>query len=193
MNAYDNATSPNKTRGGLKKCHDMFVTQTSNSQLNRFDQICPASITSMIWTLRCDGAIAPCIRRQSASAMSKTRPSASHSNRLFHLAGRLTLDRSSYGQKLTISSTNAFPETLESSWAAEELEHLINVTHMIGEYRLHFKHGEPFKPVSLRVHADPISIIARMLDMNPNSYTRINDYIHIGREMVSRVSTNGLY
>ena len=80
---------------------------------------------------------------------------------------------------------NAFPETLEASWKADELEHLISVTHTLGAYSLYFKHGEPFKPVSLRVHGDPISIIARVLELNGNSYTKINDFVSIGRDMVS--------
>lgn len=36
----------------------------------------------------------------------------------------------------------------------------------------------------LRVHADPISIIGKILDQNPKSYTKINDFIHIAEQMV---------
>jgi protein transport protein SEC39 len=46
------------------------------------------------------------------------------------------------------------------------------------------KQGEPFTPVVLRVHGDPISIIGKILDQNPNSYTKINDIIHIAEQMV---------
>lgn len=62
--------------------------------------------------------------------------------------------------------------------------HLINVTHAVGEYRLVLKQGEPFTPVALRVHADPISIIGRILDQNPKSYTKINDFVWMGKEFV---------
>ena len=59
------------------------------------------------------------------------------------------------------------------------------MTHSIGEYRLVFKQGEPFRPVALRVHGDPISIIGKVLDQNPRSCTKINDFLQIGKEMVS--------
>ncbi len=64
------------------------------------------------------------------------------------------------------------------------MEHLITVTHYMGAYRLVFKQGEPFKPVSLRVHGDPISIIGKILDQNPRSYTKIGDFIDMGIHMV---------
>jgi hypothetical protein len=54
----------------------------------------------------------------------------------------------------------------------------------VGAYRLVFKQGEPFKPVSLRLHGDPISIIGKILDQNPRSYTKIGDLIDIGKHMV---------
>ena len=81
-------------------------------------------------------------------------------------------------------SLNAFPETLSGSLEADELEHLITVTHDIGQYRLVFKQGEPFKPVMLHVHPDPISIIERILEQNPKSYTKINELIAMGKLMV---------
>ena len=54
----------------------------------------------------------------------------------------------------------------------------------MGSYRLVFKQGEPFKPVNLRVHGDPISIIGKILDQNPRSYTKIGDFIDMGKHMV---------
>ena len=56
---------------------------------------------------------------------------------------------------------------------------------MIGDYRLVFRQGEPFKPVALRVHGDPISIIGKVLDQNRRSYTKINEFVGIGQDMVS--------
>jgi len=64
------------------------------------------------------------------------------------------------------------------------LKHLINVTNDVGKYRLVFKQGEPFLPVNLRVHGDPISIIGKILDQNPRSYTEMNDFIQMGKDMV---------
>lgn len=58
------------------------------------------------------------------------------------------------------------------------------MTHAIGNYRLALKQGEPFTPVALRVHADPLSIIGKILEQNPRCYTNINELIHLGEEIV---------
>jgi hypothetical protein len=58
------------------------------------------------------------------------------------------------------------------------------VTHAVGEYRLVLKQGELFTPVALRVHGDPVSIIGRILEQNPKSYTKINDFVWMGKEFV---------
>jgi hypothetical protein len=85
---------------------------------------------------------------------------------------------------LTNRRLNAFPNTLYGTQDFDQMENLISVTHFIGEYRLIFKQGEPFKPVSLRVHDDPISIIGNVLDQNTGSYTKIADFVDIGKRMV---------
>lgn len=103
MEAYDNATNPNKSRGGVKKCRDIL---------------------------------------------------------------------------------NAFPGTFEGSNQASQAQHLIDLTDQIGQYRIVFKKGEPFTPVLLRINDDPISIFSKILDQNPKSYTRVNDFIHMSRKMV---------
>ncbi|KAI6379782.1 hypothetical protein MCOR25_001913 [Pyricularia grisea] len=104
MNAYDNASNPNRTRGGLKKCNDII---------------------------------------------------------------------------------NAFPKTIEKSTpAAQRLEALLKATHSLSNYRLVLKQGEPFTPVVMRVHPDPISIVAKVLEQNPKSYTNIQGLIDLGNHMV---------
>ncbi|KAI1371494.1 secretory pathway Sec39 [Hypoxylon crocopeplum] len=80
---------------------------------------------------------------------------------------------------------HAFPQTLpESHPASRRIEALLRATHALSEYRLTLKKGEPFTPVVLRVHADPISIIGKVLEQNPKSYTRIQDFLEIGANMV---------
>lgn len=81
-------------------------------------------------------------------------------------------------------SIEAFPDTLSDSLRVRQLESLISATHSLENYRLVFKQGENFKPVTLRVHGDPISIIGKVLDQNEKSYLKIVDFINIGREMV---------
>ncbi|KAK3378488.1 Sec39 domain-containing protein [Podospora didyma] len=104
MTAYDNASNPNRTRGGLKKCDEIL---------------------------------------------------------------------------------KAFPKTIEKSAAAtKKIEALLQATHALAEFRLVLKQGEPFTPVVLRVHTDPISIIGKILEQNPRSYTRLHDLVDIGSRMV---------
>lgn len=81
-------------------------------------------------------------------------------------------------------SIKAFPDTLGDSIRSRQLECLINATHSLENYRLVFKQGESFKPVSLRVHGDPISIIGKVLDQNEKSYLKIIDFMNIGRLLV---------
>ncbi|TVY80519.1 Protein transport protein sec39 [Lachnellula suecica] len=88
------------------------------------------------------------------------------------------------GVKRSFDILNAFPDSLQGSLDQVQLSQLLELTHNIGQYRLVFKQGEPFKPVTLRVHGDPISIIGKLLDQNPRSYTKINDFIDMGRTMV---------
>ncbi|KAM7221143.1 protein transport protein sec39 [Rhypophila decipiens] len=102
--AYDNASNPNRTRGGLKKCDDII---------------------------------------------------------------------------------KAFPKTVEKALpATKRIEALLRATHALSEYRLVLKQGEPFTPVVLRVHPDPVSIVGKILEQNPKSYTRIQDLLDLGTQMV---------
>ncbi|KAL2019623.1 hypothetical protein VTK56DRAFT_9438 [Thermocarpiscus australiensis] len=104
LSAYDNASNPNRTRGGLKKCDDII---------------------------------------------------------------------------------KAFPKTIQrSDPSAKRIEALLQATHSLSEYRLVLKQGQPFTPVVLRVHTDPISVIGKILEQNPKSYTRIQDLLDLGIRMV---------
>ncbi|KAK5662953.1 hypothetical protein OQA88_6365 [Cercophora sp. LCS_1] len=104
LTAYDNASNPNRTRGGLKKCDEII---------------------------------------------------------------------------------KAFPKTIEKSApATKKIEALLQATHALSEYRLVLKQGEPFTPIVLRIHSDPISIVGKILEQNPKSYTRIQDLIDLGNRIV---------
>ncbi|KAI1462493.1 secretory pathway Sec39 [Annulohypoxylon moriforme] len=79
---------------------------------------------------------------------------------------------------------HAFPQTSgDDHPASRRIEALLKATHALSEYRLILKKGEPFTPVVLRVHSDPISIIGKILEQNPKSYTRIQDFLEIGSNM----------
>ncbi|KAF7558570.1 hypothetical protein G7046_g5579 [Stylonectria norvegica] len=105
LNAFDNASNPNRTRGGLKRC----------------DEIIHAFPKSM-------GKALPTTRR---------------------------------------------------------IEALLKATHALSDYRLVLKQGEPFSPVVLRVHSDPITIIDKVLEQNPKAYTRLQEFLELGTNMVN--------
>lgn len=69
--------------------------------------------------------------------------------------------------------------------ATQRIEALLKATHGLSDYKLVLKQGEPFTPVILRVHHDPISIIGKVLEQNPKSYTQIQDLVDVGRNMVA--------
>ena len=47
------------------------------------------------------------------------------------------------------------------------------------------QHGVPFQPVSIRVHPDPLSLVEKVLDQNSKSYTKLDDLLSIGRNLVA--------
>ncbi|KAI1811347.1 secretory pathway Sec39 [Poronia punctata] len=80
---------------------------------------------------------------------------------------------------------HAFPGALpEAHPTSRRVEALLRATHGLSEYRLVLKKGEPFTPVVLRVHADPVSIIGKVLEQNPKSYTNVQGLLEIGSNMV---------
>lgn len=79
----------------------------------------------------------------------------------------------------------AFPNTVERTLpTTRRIEALLRATHALSGYRLVLKQGEPFTPVVLRVHPDPVSIVGKILEQNPKSYTRIQDLLDLGTQMV---------
>ncbi|KAL8968813.1 MAG: hypothetical protein Q9197_004669, partial [Variospora fuerteventurae] len=51
-------------------------------------------------------------------------------------------------------------------------------------YSLTLQHGVPFQPVNIRASRDPLSLIGKILEQNPRSYTKLDDLIEIGRNLV---------
>jgi hypothetical protein len=80
----------------------------------------------------------------------------------------------------------AFPQTVEKSLPeTQRLEALLKATHALSEFRIVLKQGEPFTPVLLRVHQDPIAIVGKILEQNPKSYTRLHDLVDLGANIVT--------
>jgi hypothetical protein len=65
----------------------------------------------------------------------------------------------------------------------KRIDALLKASHGLSEYRLVLKQGEPFSPVVLRVHSDPIEIIGKVLEQNLTAYTRLQEFLDIGTNM----------
>ena len=86
---------------------------------------------------------------------------------------------------LTNFRLKSFPKTIQKSDPqARRIEALLQATHSLSNYRLVLKQGEPFTPVVLRVHTDPISIVSKILEQNPKSYTHLHDLLALGARIV---------
>jgi hypothetical protein len=85
---------------------------------------------------------------------------------------------------------HAFPNTLAGLLEADKVKALVQVTDSIGQYRLILTPKEPFKPGALRSHKDPISIIGKVLEQNPGSYTSIDKLVDLGKGLVRAGLTN---
>jgi protein transport protein SEC39 len=68
--------------------------------------------------------------------------------------------------------------------ATQRIEALLKATHTLSNYRLVLKQGEPFTPVMLRVHSDPIAVVSKVLEQNSRCYTHIQDMLDLGSSIV---------
>lgn len=67
----------------------------------------------------------------------------------------------------------------------KQIHALIAATHALSYYSLTLQHGVPFQPVSIRVHHDPLLLIEKVLEQNARSYTKLDDLLSIGRNLVA--------
>ncbi|KAI4195246.1 MAG: hypothetical protein LQ350_007305 [Teloschistes chrysophthalmus] len=78
----------------------------------------------------------------------------------------------------------AFKSHFPASQSFGEANALIAATHAMSFYSLTLQHGVPFQPVSVRTTKDPSSLIGKILEQNPRSYTKLDDLIEIGQNLV---------
>ncbi|EFY87470.1 protein transport protein Sec39 [Metarhizium acridum CQMa 102] len=94
-------------------------------------------------------------------------------------------NRSRGGLKRCDEIIHALPKTVGLSLpGTRRIMALLKATHALSDYRLVLKQGEPFSPVVLRVHSDPIFIIEKVLEQNPRAYTRLQEFLEMGMNMV---------
>jgi protein transport protein SEC39 len=94
-------------------------------------------------------------------------------------------NRSRGGMKRASEILKAFGSFFPLTSPVNKIEHLLAATHSLSFYHLTLQHGVPFKPVSIRVHQDPISLISKVLEQNSKAYTQLDDLIAIGRGLVA--------
>uniref|UniRef100_A0A093VE21 Protein transport protein sec39 n=1 Tax=Talaromyces marneffei PM1 TaxID=1077442 RepID=A0A093VE21_TALMA len=87
--------------------------------------------------------------------------------------------------KKAVEILHAFQPRFSNSKRFKELAALIAATHALSFYSLTLQHGVPFQPVSIRAQEDPLSLIEKVLDQNPKSYTKLDDLLSIGRNFVT--------
>ena len=78
----------------------------------------------------------------------------------------------------------AFNPHFPSTQSFRSVSALIQATHRMSFYSLTLQHGVPFLPVNIRVHPDPLSLIDKILKQNSRSYTKLDDLLDIGRDLV---------
>lgn len=93
-------------------------------------------------------------------------------------------DRTRGGLKKASDLLAAFRTHFPESQSINGMEALISATHGLSFYKIILQHGVPFQPVNIRVSQDPIFLVAKVLDQNLKSYTKLDDLLYIGRNLV---------
>ncbi|KAH7049113.1 Sec39 domain-containing protein [Macrophomina phaseolina] len=87
--------------------------------------------------------------------------------------------------KKALDVMTAFQPYFSDSPAFLSTEALLAATHSLSFYSLTLQHGVPFKPVNIRISEDPVSLISKVLEQNPKSYSKLDDLITIGQNLVA--------
>ena len=90
------------------------------------------------------------------------------------------------GQMLKASNIlNAFQGFFPDSAAFAQTGALLSATHAMSSYKLVLQHDVLLRPVNVRAHKDPISLIGKILDQNKRSYAQLDRLLDIGQHLVA--------
>ncbi|KAK4554809.1 hypothetical protein LTR86_007957 [Recurvomyces mirabilis] len=89
------------------------------------------------------------------------------------------------GVRRASETIDTFKAFFPNSTRLRQATSLIAATHALSFYSLTLQHGVPFKPVSIRVSSDPVTLIDKVLEQNARSYTKLDDLVEIGKNLVS--------
>jgi hypothetical protein len=93
------------------------------------------------------------------------------------------------GMKRASDMLIVFRSCFPQSQRMPEIEHLLKATHSLSFYQLTLQHGVPFRPVNIRAHSDPLDLVAQALEQNQRAYTKLDDFLDIGRNLVLTYSS----
>lgn len=119
-------------------------------------------------------------------------PCLSHSETESHIADAIlrTYDNAADGNRErgglrpAYEMLKYFRLRLPQSPRLDDIDHLIKATHRLSFYRLNLSHGVAFRPVAIRVQKNPLNLVAKVLEQDPKSYTKLDDLLEIGRSLV---------
>ena len=90
------------------------------------------------------------------------------------------------GQMLKASNIlNTFKDFFPDSAAFAQTCALLSATHAMSSYKLVLQHDVLLRPVNIRAHKDPISLIGKILDQNKRSYAQLDRLLDIGQHLVA--------
>ncbi|KAI9679852.1 MAG: hypothetical protein M1817_004866 [Caeruleum heppii] len=78
-----------------------------------------------------------------------------------------------------------YPIYFRESKPLDRAKMLIDATHALSFYSLTLQPRVPFQPVNIRTHPDPVSLLGKVLEQNSRSYTRLDDLLIIGQDLVA--------
>lgn len=93
-------------------------------------------------------------------------------------------NRARGGMKRASDIISAFNDHFPDSNRFRRIQALLSATHAMSFYSLTLQHGVPFQPVNIRVSADPLSLVKKLLSQNSRSYTHLDNLISIGQNLV---------
>ena len=88
------------------------------------------------------------------------------------------------GVKRSNEILKAFRPDFPESSTLSDIDYLIRATHSLSFYQLTLQHGVPFKPVAIRVQKDPLTFLEKVVEQDSRAYTKLDDLLEIGRNLV---------
>jgi hypothetical protein len=103
---------------------------------------------------------------------------------MHHYDGASNGNRTRGGMKRAAEIVAAFAPHFPQSSRFQRTQALLAATHAMSFYSLILQHGVPFQPVDIRASSNPLSLIQKLLSQNLGSYTKLDDLITIGQNLV---------